>query len=257
MSWISISSTRIAGALSLAALVLATVSDFALTSFWDENSMATSIVADVLVLIVGVAVVNEFLAARSRERWRLVAEYGLIELARSARRVWVGLAEEIGVGSRAESTREELRHRVRGHADSGELERLARSDASTAAGRAQLRAVVAGLVADSRAVLSSWAPVLVESTHSDAIARFAELQALLGRLDLVLELEAEGKRPARGEVADPDWIAKRVAAILRIGSELAPVLWRSAERLQEREARELAGVSSSPEPGSGASAGAG
>lgn len=37
--------------------------------------MVTSVVADILVLIVGVAVVNEFLEARSRRRWRRVAEY--------------------------------------------------------------------------------------------------------------------------------------------------------------------------------------
>jgi hypothetical protein len=116
--------------------------------------------------------------------------------------------------------------------------------------------VVSELVVDSRAGLTSWAPVLVESTHSDAIGRFAELQSLIGRLDLVLGMEAQGKRPSHGETPDPDWIAKRVVAILKVGSELAPDLWASAERIQEREARELSSLSS-PEPGSGASAGGG
>jgi hypothetical protein len=256
MSWISISSTRLAGALSLIALILITISDFTFTEFWDTNAMATSIVADVLVLIVGVAVVNEFLAARSRERWRIVAEYGLIELARSARRIWVGLAEVVGVGNRADQTREELRNVVRDQVKTGELERLVQQCAETAEGRRRLNSVVSELVVDSRAALTSWAPVLVESAHSDAIGRFAELQSLIGRLDLVLDMEAQGKRPSHGETADPDWIAKRVVAILKVGSELAPQLWASAERIQAREARELSSLSS-PEPGSGASAGGG
>jgi hypothetical protein len=248
MSWISISSTRLAGVLSLVALILASISDFTFTAFWDENAMATSIVADILVLVVGVAVVNEFLVARSRSRWRLVAEYGMVELARSCRRIWIGLAETIGVGSRIERTRDELRNLVEGHFESGELERLAREAAGTPEGRKRLSEVVSDLVVDSRATLTSWAGVLVESAHSDAIAQFAELQALVGRLDLVLEMEATGKRPMHGEVADPDWVAKRVVTIICDGSELAPQLWASAEEIQEREARELSALSSG-EPG--------
>jgi hypothetical protein len=244
MGWFSISSTRLAGGLSVLALVLITISDFTWTEFWDENAMATSIVADVLVLVVGVAVVNEFLAARSRNRWRAVAEYGLVELARSARRTWIGLAEAIGVGSRTELTREELRELVQDHAESGRLRDLAHEAAATEQGRRTLNAVVSDLVVDSRAVLTSWAAVLVESAHQDSLARFAELLALLARLDLVLDLEAEGKRPSDGEVADPDWIARRVVKILQTGSGLAPALYRSA-------------IKTEPAPGSGASAGGG
>src|SRR5918994_1598462 len=109
MGLASLHGTRLAAGLSLAALVAITISDFLLTEFWDRNAMATSIVADVLVLVVGVAVINEFLAARGRSRWQLVADYAMVELARTCRRIWVDLAEQIGVGKRAESTRDELR----------------------------------------------------------------------------------------------------------------------------------------------------
>ena len=56
------------------------VSDIVFTGFWDRNAMATSVIADIAVLIVGVAVVNEFLAARARREWRLLSDYGLVEL---------------------------------------------------------------------------------------------------------------------------------------------------------------------------------
>jgi hypothetical protein len=253
MRWISISSTRLAGALSMLALVLITISDFTWTEFWDTNAMATSIVADVLVLIVGVAVVNEFLSARSRSRWAIVAEYGLIELARSARRVWVGLAETIGVGSRTELTREELGALVRDHAASGKLRELAEEAARSTEGRAAMREVVQDLVDDSRAALTSWAGILVESSHQDSLARFAKLQALLARLDLVLDMEAQGRRPSHGEIADPEWIARRLVKIIETGSRLAPDLYHSAQSIQESEARELSAVSSAA-PGSGGSA---
>lgn len=239
MRWVSVTSTRLAGGLSVVALVAVTISDFTFTDWWDDNAMMTSIVADVLVLVVGVAVVNEFLAARSRGRWRLVAEYGLVELARSCRRVWIGIAEQIGVGSRSELTREELREIVQNHARSGELQRLARAAVETRDQRRQLNDVVSELALDSRAALTSWAAVLVESARTDALARFAELQALLARLDLVLDNEAQGRRASHGEDAHPDWIADRVATILRLGSDLAPELLESAETLQERERRAL------------------
>ena len=58
--------TRVGAVLSLLALGAVALSDFLLTGFWDRNAMVTSVVADVLVLIVGVAVVNELLSARSR-----------------------------------------------------------------------------------------------------------------------------------------------------------------------------------------------
>jgi hypothetical protein len=55
--------------------------------------MATSVIAEILVLIVGVAVVNEFLSARARREWRLVSDYGLVELGEAARHTWVMLAQ--------------------------------------------------------------------------------------------------------------------------------------------------------------------
>jgi hypothetical protein len=239
MGIFSISSTRLAGVLSVIALILISISDFTFTEFWDENAMATSIVADVLVLVVGVAVVNEFVTARSRRRWEIVAEYGLVELARSCRRVWIGLAEAIGVGSRTEVTRDELRQMVQDHAESGELERLAAAAVRSPDQRHTMHDVVSELVFDSRAALTSWAAVLVESTHSDWLGRFAELQALLGRLDLVLSEEAEGKRTGTEESPDPVWLAQRIATILHTGSKLAPELFYAAERIQEREQHEL------------------
>jgi hypothetical protein len=92
--------TRVSAALSVVAPVAAALSDFLLTGFWDRNAMVTSVVADVLVLVVGVAVVNEFVAARARREWRLLADYGLVELGEGDRHTWVMLAEHIGVGKR-------------------------------------------------------------------------------------------------------------------------------------------------------------
>jgi hypothetical protein len=221
MDLTSITSTRLAAALSLIALAFISVSDFLLTNFWDHNAMVTSVVADILVLIVGVAVVNEFLAARSRRHWRRVADYSLTEFSSSCRHVWVTLAEAIGVGRREEISREELRALVQSPPDEERsLDGLAHRFAADASAPRRLRPVVEGIIGTSRAVLTSWAPLLIETPYSGALSRYVELQMLLGTLDVVLFEEVEGKRASYEGTGDPEWLASRLVSLIRLGSEL-------------------------------------
>src|SRR4051794_25405184 len=101
--------TRASAIISLIALVIVTVSDFLFKGFWDQNAMATSVLADLLVLVVGVAVVNEFLTARARREWRLLSDYGLVELGEIARHTWGMLAQHVGGGKRGTLTPPEFR----------------------------------------------------------------------------------------------------------------------------------------------------
>ncbi len=145
MGFPSTITTRLAAAISLLGLIAITASDFFL------------------------AVVNEFVAARSRRKWEQIADYGLVELGSSSRHVWITLAQEIGLGSREEMTKEELRTLITDH------ERLS-SRVSAAvvdpASRHALYEVVAALVASSRATLINWAPFLVETPHAGELSRF-------------------------------------------------------------------------------------
>jgi hypothetical protein len=217
MGFTSIGTTRLAAAISVVALIAITASDFFLTEFWNENTMATSVVADILVLIVGVAVINEFVAARARRAWILVADYALVELASSCRHVWVQLAEEIGVGSRQEMTKEELRAVIE---DTDRLKRCASAAVSDPESRPRLHEMVAELVAGSRATLTNWAPLLVATPRANSLSRYIELQTLLSRIDLVLWEDAEGRRPSFAGSGDPDWLSERISALIRLGSEL-------------------------------------
>src|SRR5262249_23761458 len=80
---------RALGAGALLAIIAVSITDVAVTRFWDNNAMLTGVLADVLVLLVGVAVVNEWLDIRAAERWRTVAYYALVELMYSLRTAWV------------------------------------------------------------------------------------------------------------------------------------------------------------------------
>jgi hypothetical protein len=212
--------TRVSALLSLVALAAVALSDFLLTGFWDRNAMVTSVVADVLVLIVGVAVVNEFLAARARREWRLLSDYGLVELGEASRRIWVTLSEHVGIGKRESLTLEQLRallHSGRGEQATRELALAAVEDRPQ---RRSLHEVVAELSEEARARLGRWAPVLVETPHPHAVTRFVRLQARLTRLETVLREESLNWRPSYEGSGDPGWIASQLADVIHLGSRL-------------------------------------
>src|SRR5215216_7440226 len=221
--------TRLSAALSVVALVAVALSDFLLTGFWDRNAMVTSVVADVLVLIVGVAVVNELLSARSRREWRLLSDYGLVELGETSRRIWVTLSEHVGVGKRESLTLDEMRSLVRSSQGEERTRKLALTVAGDGTQRKSLHGVVAELAEEARARLGRWAPVLVETPYPHAVTRFVRLQARLTRLETVLREDALNWRPSYEGSGDIDWIATRVADVIDLGSDLEVRLLSAVE----------------------------
>jgi hypothetical protein len=221
--------TRIGAAISVVALVAAALSDFLLTGFWDHNAMVTSIVADVLVLVVGVAVVNEFVSARARREWRLLSDYGLVELGEAARHTWVMLAENIGVGKRETLTLHEFRELVRGEPLEEKLKELALTVAADQSRRRSLHELVADLADNARARLGRWAPVLVETPFPHSVTRFVRLQARLTRLQTVLWEDSLNWRPSYEGSGDAEWIAERIVNIIQLGSGLDLELLEAVE----------------------------
>lgn len=212
--------TRVSAILSLLALALVSVSDIVFTGFWDRNAMATSVIADIAVLIVGVAVVNEFLAARARREWRLLSDYGLIELGEAARHTWVMLAQQIGAGQRESLTLNELRKRVRSPQAEDTIRELALAVATDDVRRRSLHDLVAELAENARARLGRWAPVLVGTPFPETVTRFVRLQARLTRLQTVLWEDSLNWRPSYEGSGDTDWIAERIANVIQLGSRL-------------------------------------
>ncbi len=212
--------TRASAIVSMIALAIVAVSDFVFTGFWDRNAMATSVIADILVLVVGVAVVNEFLTARARREWRLLSDYGLVELGEIARHTWVMLAQSIGVGKRESLTLNELRGLVRSPEGESAVRELALAVAMDDGGRRSLHELVSGLADEARATLGRWAPILLETELPRVITRFVRLQVRLTRLQTVLWEDAQNWRPSYEGSGDNEWIAERVANVIHLGSGL-------------------------------------
>jgi hypothetical protein len=221
--------TRASAIVSIIALAIVTVSDFVFKGFWDENAMATSVLADLLVLVVGVAVVNEFLTARARREWRLLSDYGMVELGEIARHTWVMLAQNIGVGKRESLTLNELRDLVRSPKGEKTVRDLALAAAENDETRLSLHKLVTELAEDARARLGRWAPILLETKLPRVITRFVRLQVRLTRLQTVLWEDAQNWRPSYEGSGDNEWIADRVANLIDLGSSLDVELLETVE----------------------------
>jgi hypothetical protein len=221
--------TRASAIISIIALAIVSISDFVFTGFWDQNAMATSVLADLLVLVVGVAVVNEFLTARARREWRLLSDYGLVELGEIARHTWVMLAQNIGAGKRESLTLNELRDLVRSPKSEEMVRELALAAARDDERRRSLHELVSEIADDARARLGRWAPILLETKLPKVITRFVRLQVRLTRLQTVLWEDAQNWRPSYEGSGDNEWIADRVAKVIRLGSSLDVELLETVE----------------------------
>src|SRR6202051_2447799 len=74
------------GAVALIAVLVS--SDFYASKFWLGHPMTTAILASLTVVLVSVTVIDVVLNRRSERRWRLLAQYALLELAEAARGAW-------------------------------------------------------------------------------------------------------------------------------------------------------------------------
>jgi hypothetical protein len=89
-------------------LLAACVSDFTNGSFWAHHAMFTAIVSTILVALVSLTVVQVVLEERSEQRWRLLAQYGLFELADNANVTWRTLLKKLDVEGAADFQAEEV-----------------------------------------------------------------------------------------------------------------------------------------------------
>ena len=80
--------SNVAALLAMAVLLVFISSDFYTGRFWLDHPATTGILASLATVLVSVTVIEVVLNRRSERRWRLLAQYALLELAETARRAW-------------------------------------------------------------------------------------------------------------------------------------------------------------------------
>jgi hypothetical protein len=207
---------RIAGIAAVAALLSVTLTDVFVTSFWDDNSMLTDVVSNVLVLIVGVVVVNEFVTARQTRRWKLVRHAALIEFVYAVRPVWVRVTAFLGLNDQRRPL-EVLDAFLRSPAGQDELQAACTSVAADEQKRNELVSLLKELTPTTRSALADWSPVMISAAGPSAeiISLFADFHGRMARLQAVLEEEVTGQLThVRYESEHDHWTATRLAAVV-------------------------------------------
>ncbi|HEX3510243.1 MAG TPA: hypothetical protein VHT27_04000 [Solirubrobacteraceae bacterium] len=85
--------THALAAVALLVLAGAIFSDALAGSFWARHPLLAGLVASAIIVVLTVALLNEAIERRSRQRWAVLAQYVMLQLVRDTRMVWTGLAE--------------------------------------------------------------------------------------------------------------------------------------------------------------------
>jgi hypothetical protein len=236
--------TRIIGGLSVFVLAGAVVWDVVSDRFWVRHALFTSLVASLIVVAVTVAVLNEVLERRQRQRWAVLAQYALFDLVRTARLVWTGLLELAGLVPDGELRAGILTAASEAVLDTPRLAAAMDEMLASADRREQLHRVITRLRAHGQEVLGRWASVMLNSgTYAEIVDRHVELYSRLYWWGSVLDesepLEEHLNRPrlsrlspatqASGPIED-EWLRDNLVAI----AQLAESLDRSSFDLAER-----------------------
>ena len=226
--------TRIVAGLSVLVLAGAIAWDLADDEFWVRHTLFTGLVASLIVVAVTVAVLNEVLERRQRERWSVLAQYAVFDFVRTARLVWSGLLEvsglapdgQLGAGALAAGS-EAVRDTPRLTAAMDEM--LASADR-----REQLHRLIAGLLGHGQEVLGRWADVMVNSgIYAEILDRHVELYSRLFWWGSVLDesepLQEHLSRPTLSRISpatqtagpiEDEWLRENLVAIAQLAESL-------------------------------------
>jgi hypothetical protein len=226
--------TRIVAGLSVLVLFGAIAWDLADDEFWSRHALFTSIVGSLVVVAVTVAVLNEVLERRQRERWSLLAQFALFELVRAARLVWSGLVELAGHIPDADLGHAALLAGSEAVRDTPRLAAAMDEVLASADRREQLHRLIAQVLGHGQEVLGRWADVMVNSgTYAEIVDRHVELYSRLYWWGSVLDesdpLEEHLSRPrlsrvslatqTRGAIEDA-WLRDNLVAIAQLAESL-------------------------------------
>jgi hypothetical protein len=232
--------TRALAAIALLAFVAAVLWDALAGKFWADHALLAGLVASVIVVILTVALVNEALERRSRQRWSVLAQYVMLQLVRDARLVWTGVAELGGLmpsdpyategdvlaaATSIDAGSSAVRDTDRLTAALGEL--IAHADK-----RKRLHDKVTTRLEHNDAVLGRWAAVMLNADmYAEVIDRHVELAGDLAWLSslLAFELSNEDRQTSKGRShpaaliegpPDAEQLVQRLVAITQLAEQL-------------------------------------
>ncbi|HEY2598923.1 MAG TPA: hypothetical protein VGJ79_10655 [Candidatus Dormibacteraeota bacterium] len=235
--------------LAVLACGAAIVSDETNWRFWGRHTLLAGLVVSVIVVLLTVAVVNEVLERRSRERWSILAQYVMFELVRSARMIWSGILEVAGLLPTEPNQQAWGAAGAQVVRDTPRLSASLRAIVDDPEGRGRLHDEVAFLAEHADEVLGRWAAVMLNAApYAEVLDRHVELAGDIAWIAGLLDtshppVDFRRQRRARSSPAvqiegeaSGDWLADRIVVItqlaerldqgtLEVALQIVPVQW--------------------------------
>jgi hypothetical protein len=256
--------TRLLGAIAALALVAAVVLDQLDKRFWDRHALLTDLVASLLVVGLSVAIVNEALERRQRQRWSVLAQYVLFQLVRHARVTWTGLVELLGLMPTGGETEETLDAGAQAVRDTPRVVGALRELLGDPDRRLQLHTLIERLMSSSDDLLGRWANVMLNSSaYAEIIDRHVELYSRIAWVGSLLNYrEPTDDDPRRRHLSrsspavqfqddfDDDKLTDFLVAIGQLAETLDRATMQLALRIVPMEwwAERLSSTTESPQP---------
>jgi hypothetical protein len=178
--------TRTLAAVAVLAFAAGVGSDVLGRHFWTRHPLLANLAASLIVVMLSVALVNEAVERRRRQRWRVLAQYVMLELVRHARMVWTGIIELTGLTPSDDHSAESIDAGARAVRDTPRLAAAIEELVADDVRRRLLHAGISRSVSRSDDVLGRWAAVMLGAdAYAQLIDRHVELAsdvAWLGNL---------------------------------------------------------------------------
>lgn len=228
----SLRGTRLLAGLAVAGLVAGLVSDLLGVRFWGNHPLLAGLTANVIVVLLSVAILNEAIQSRSRRRWRVLAQYVMFDLAYNARMIWTGVLEVAGLLPVEASPGASLETGGAVVRDEPRLRAAIRQVLADDQRRQMLYQELAGSARDSDEIVSRWAPVMLNAdAYAEIIDRHVELagdmawlKGLVAESDPAVDLRRRRVRFSHalhleGNV-DEEWLTGRLVMITQLAEKL-------------------------------------
>jgi hypothetical protein len=202
--------------LALLAVVGGVMSDVTSDRFWERHALLAGMVSSVIVVVLSIAVINEVLERRRRQRWSILAQYVMFELIRNARMIWSGVLEAAGLFPTTSNDQASIDAGAKSVRDTPGLAAALRGILDDADSRARLHAAIVFLAEHSDEVLGRWAAVMLRVRRGARPARRVGRQYRMDRWPVGLFRPARRRSqteasPQQSGDSDPERSQRRMA----------------------------------------------
>jgi hypothetical protein len=227
----------IAALVAVASIAVLVSSDFYASKFWLGHPVTAAVLASLTVVLVSVTVIEVVLNRRSERRWRLLAQYALLELAEAAHGAWgvlLGVIYEGNSGSDDTADSPQVIEVLDSPAWAPVLKRNIDAILTDPLRRGELQRSLGQTLATSRELISRWGAVFTGSTSfSELFDRHVEM---IGRIHGLWYFLAYGRRRGSrfrspGGIHRDDWFVDNLLSMTRIAIRLENETWAIALRV--------------------------